>query len=53
MKVEYELFWGNKYERWSSMYFHNKKDALLFQQKHGGELRTWRKKDISVWDCST
>ena len=53
MKVEYELIWTKYGQYVSSLYFNNKKDALLFQKKHGGELRTWRKKDISVWDCST
>lgn len=35
---KYELIW-TKYGLYAScLYFNNKKDALLFQKKYGGEL---------------
>ena len=49
LKAEYQLIWTRYGQYASCLYFDNKQEALLFQKKHGGELCTWKKKNISVW----
>tara|TARA_R100000149_G_scaffold29103_1_gene11171 strand:- start:1316 stop:1465 length:150 start_codon:yes stop_codon:yes gene_type:complete len=42
-KLKYELIWTRYGQYACCLYFSNKKDAFLFQKKHGGELFTCKK----------